>query len=79
MNGSHLRVASHLRTLAYSIRKLCGYLLPHVAFDLLKHVPFGSLAELVLKTPRICNHLLCNPDWDLFFFVGFIFFVFLHM
>ena len=31
INGSHLRVASHLGTPAYSIWKLHGYLLSHVA------------------------------------------------
>ena len=38
MNGSHLRRASHLRTLAYSIWTLHCFLLPHATSDILNHV-----------------------------------------
>ena len=62
MNWSHLRAASHLRTLAYRIWKNCGYLLPQVA---LTHwsTYHWILGGIQIADPKICSHPLCHLSY----------------
>ena len=66
MNGSHLRVASHLETLAYCIQRLCGYSLPQVAIKLFKHIPLDPWQDLNHRPLDLQPSVLPSVLWYLF-------------